>query len=97
VRALLKGQKYPPYQPHFRHVRTGRLGSSWAVVEAGKSHYQIVNQATNRGFNYPVVVIGERQRSYNRAYGWYRYDKIIESQLPKLRKDIEGELDRWAR
>lgn len=87
TRRTLKGTKYPPRLAHFKHTRTGRLGSSWSVHKASDRAIEIVNSAT-----YASYVVGnargEGQRNHPSFKRWWIAREIVDAEIPALRSEI---------
>jgi hypothetical protein len=90
TRQTLVAKPYPAYAGKGSGKRTYKMKRSFAVERVRPSHYKIVNRATNKGFNYPVLVIGKRQRPYNKH--WWKMADVVNQRLPILRDEIDKEL-----
>lgn len=98
TRAELKATKSPSRLPHFKHQRTGRQANSWSVKRVDYGVYDIQNSATNRGFPYPVVVVGNARgqrigRAKHPSFArWWTARQIIEERIPSLRRQLVDKL-----
>lgn len=89
TRPKLKGTPAPPRLAHFKHVRTGRMQSSFRVERVATGRIIIRNSAYYSGY-----VISRQKRKHPSFRRWYIMEEIIDNELAELRQEITDELDK---
>lgn len=84
-----------------RYRRTGRLGQSWVIEDAGSgSGYKISNDASNRGRRYGHYVVGDAYgtgQAWMHQGRWQKLRDVVDEEVAKLPPEVEKEINMVAR
>lgn len=84
-----------------RYRRTGKLGASWVIAEAGATGYKIANNATGRGGRrYGHYVVGDAygtSQAWMHVGRWQKLRDVVDEEVAKLPPEIEQEINMVAR